>query len=88
MSTLNLFFPRSTVVSACSNFSGFSTPHTSKFLPVCFTPKTIHPPAALANAETVSQIFFGSSERASFTSKSSHSMSVKRVSSSGLFINH
>jgi len=40
-----------------------------------FTPKTNHPPAVFEKAETVDQLFLGISDFASFTSKSSHSIS-------------
>ena len=72
--TLNLS-PLNVLVKSCSIFSGFFTPTISYCFPGFFTPKTSQPPAVLEKALTVSHTFLGTSERASLTSKSSHSMS-------------
>ena len=80
------FWERTAPAKSCSSFSIFSTPCISKASPLCFTPSTIHPPEVFANALTVSQMFFGRADFASFTSKSSHSISCKRPINSSFVI--
>ena len=80
------FWERTAPAKSCSSFSIFSTPCISKTFPFCFMPSTIHPPEVFANALTVSQMFFGRADFASFTSKSSHSISCKRPINSSFVI--
>ncbi len=85
--TVWLNFPERRVPwKSCSSFSALSTPWISKVLPFCLTPNTIHPPEVFENALTVSHIFFGNSDFADLTSKSSHSMSRSRATSSSFVI--
>ena len=78
--------PRKAFIRSLSIFSALLMPCISNFFPVCFTPSTSHPPEVLLKALTVSQTFFGNASAASFTSKSSHSMSFSLAISSSLVI--
>ncbi len=86
ISWFNFCLPRMLLKKSDSIFSPFWTPLISNLFPLCLTPRTIHPPDVLENALTLFQMFLGSSAAASFTSKSSHSMSLSLAMSSFLVI--